>query len=418
MTKPSRSSRQPSRSGSNRPERPGRAKPSRADKPRRDGKPNRADKFDRDDRPSRDDRPNRADKFSRDDRPKRAGQLNRDDHPKRAGKSNRTDQSNRSEYADRNAGRSEGGDRPNPSDRYSRRGNRAERPSSRTERPEQAPSDGFESDAFEAESPDLIYGRHAVRAVLEGDAANLGQGDADGHNNRSINRIWVIARLRHEPPFQALLQEAKNGGAIITEVDAQRLGQLTQGANHQGIAAQVAPYEYLELADLIAQAKALSDQPVILAADGLTDPHNLGAIIRSAEAIGAQGLVIPQRRAVGVTSTVMKVAAGALESFRISRVINLNQALAQLKTEGFWVYGTAEDATQSVQQTALAGPIVLVIGAEGTGLSSLTRKHCDALMSIPLVGKTRSLNASVAAGMVLYEVFRQRWVQPQEQTAK
>ncbi len=259
------------------------------------------------------------------------------------------------------------------------------------------------------ESPDLIYGRHAVRAVLEGE--------------RQVNRIWVTARLRYDDQLKPLLDEAKGNGAIIDEVDNQRLNQLTpHGATHQGIAAQISPYDYFPLGNLIdfAQKRALNrgEAPVILLADGITDPHNLGAIIRSAEAMGAQGLVIPQRRAVGITSTVMKVAAGALENLPVSRVVNLNRALKDLKDAGYWIYGTVADAPQFLHKTRLEGPVALVIGAEGSGISALTQRNCDALVSIPLVGATSSLNASVAAGMVLYELFRQRWTAEAKQAAE
>jgi 23S rRNA (guanosine2251-2'-O)-methyltransferase len=241
---------------------------------------------------------------------------------------------------------------------------------------------------------DLIYGRHSVQAALEG--------------KRNLNRVWTTSKLRYDPRFHSLLSAAKANGTVIDEVEPRRLDQLTHGANHQGIVAQVAPYEYLELGDLIEQVKAATEHPVIVAVDGMTDPHNLGAIIRTAEAIGAQGLVIPQRRAVGITSTVVKVAAGALETFPVSRVVNLARALEELKSAGFWIYGTAVNASQPVDTVRFNGPIVLVIGAEGEGLSLLTQRCCDVLVSIPLQGNTPSLNASVAAGMVLYEVYRQR----------
>ncbi|MBF2085605.1 MAG: 23S rRNA (guanosine(2251)-2'-O)-methyltransferase RlmB [Thermoleptolyngbya sp. C42_A2020_037] len=254
---------------------------------------------------------------------------------------------------------------------------------------------GNELHESEEASPDLIYGRHTLVAALEGD--------------RQLNRIWVTPRLRYDPRFHTLLQKAKSNGAVIDEVDNRRLDQLTHGATHQGIVAQVAPYEYLELGDLIAQAKAATEQPVLVAVDGITDPHNLGAIIRTAEALGAQGIVIPQRRSVGVTSTVMKVAAGALENLAIARVVNLGRALEALKAEGFWIYGTDAEAGQSINTVTFHKATVLVVGSEGDGLNLLTQRSCDVLVSIPLRGKTASLNASVAAGMALYEVYRQRW---------
>ncbi len=247
----------------------------------------------------------------------------------------------------------------------------------------------------ETEDSDLIYGRHPVLSVLE--------------NQHQLNRIWITTRLRYDSRFHSLLLQAKGNGTVIDEVEPKRLDQITQQANHQGVAAQVAPYAYHDLSELIERAKSVSEAPVIVAADSITDPHNLGAIIRTAEAIGTQGLVIPQRRAVGITSSVIKVAAGALETFPVARVVNFSRALEELKASGFWVYGTASNASQPLHTSQFTGPIVLVVGAEGEGLSLLTQRCCDVLVSIPLAGNTPSLNASVAAGMALYEIYRQRW---------
>jgi 23S rRNA (guanosine2251-2'-O)-methyltransferase len=253
------------------------------------------------------------------------------------------------------------------------------------------PSESTES----TEDTDLIYGRHPVLSALK--------------NERGLNRIWITNRLRYDASFHYLLLQAKENGTVIDEVEPKRLDHITNGSNHQGVAAQVAPYAYIELPDLIEQAKAKSvTDPVIVVADGITDPQNLGAIIRTAEAIGAQGLVIPQRRAVGITSTVVKVAAGALENFAVARVVNLSRALEELKAAGFWIYGTAASGSEPLHTINFNGPIVLVIGSEGEGLGMLTQRSCDVLVSIPLQGKTPSLNASVAAGMALYEVYRQR----------
>jgi len=248
--------------------------------------------------------------------------------------------------------------------------------------------------ANEPEDIDLIYGRHPVLAALE--------------SQRNLNRVWIVPQLRYDSRFHSLLLQAKASGTVIDEVNQQRLNQITQRANHQGVAAQVAPYEYMDLEVLLAQAQAASEQPVLVAANGIADPHNLGAIIRTAEALGAQGLLIPQRRAVGITSTVAKVAAGALENFSVARVINLNQALEQLKAAGFWIYGMASTASVALATVEFTGPTVLVVGSEAEGLSLLTQRHCDVLVSIPLQGKTPSLNASVATAMGLYEIFRQR----------
>jgi 23S rRNA (guanosine2251-2'-O)-methyltransferase len=269
------------------------------------------------------------------------------------------------------------------------------KPISRTLRPSRQFSQPAPAIQSTTEDNDLIYGRHPVLTALE--------------NHRELNRVWITSRLRYDPRFHHLILQAKDNGTVIDEVEPKRLDQITEGANHQGIAAQIAPHAYMELHELINQAKTVNE-PVIVVADSITDPHNLGAIIRTAEAIGAQGLVIPQRRAAGITSTVVKVAAGALENFPVARVVNLSRALEELKEAGFWIYGTAASGSEPLHTINFSGPIVLVIGAEGEGLSMLTQRSCDVLVSIPLQGKTPSLNASVAAGMALYEIYRQRSV--------
>jgi 23S rRNA (guanosine2251-2'-O)-methyltransferase len=241
---------------------------------------------------------------------------------------------------------------------------------------------------------DLIYGCHPALTALQ--------------TERQLNRIYITAKLAHDHRFVSLLSSAKANGTVIDIVDVNRLNQITNSANHQGIALTTAPYKYIELPELITQAKQETDSPVIIIADGINDPHNLGAIIRTAEALGMQGLVIPQRRAVGVTSTVIKVAAGALEYFSVARVVNLNQAIAQLKEAGFWIYGTTVETSNYLHRTKLEGAIALVIGSEEKGLSPSTEKACDFLVSIFLRGQTPSLNASVAAAICLYEIARQR----------
>ena len=255
---------------------------------------------------------------------------------------------------------------------------------------------GIAAPVHNPENPDIVYGRHAVEAVLNGD--------------RSVNRVWVTARLRYAPDFLPLIDEAKAAGAVVDEVDNTRLDRITDNGRHQGIAIQVSAYEYADIDELIASAKEKSANPVIVIADGITDPHNLGAIIRSAAALGAQALVIPQRRAAGITATVAKVAAGTLEILPVARVVNLNRALEKIKEAGFWVYGTMAGASDAIHKTKFSGAIALVVGAEGEGLSLSIQKNCDFLVSIPLEGKVDSLNASVATGMALYEIFRQRWV--------
>lgn len=390
--------------------RPDRAEPkSRAFEP----KPGRFDRqsFDRQNRSDRDSRPDRDNRFQRPghfDRDGHTGDMDAGDRPGRSG-----DRPRPSPSGDSNA-RSGRFKSPRPAGRggafkINPRFRQQSPESSRTEfQPRQAPRNHADSEYAAPlsdpqgfgdshdESPDLIYGRHPVIAALNG--------------NRSLNRVWITRQLRYDPRFHQLLNQAKATGVVVDEVSPLRLDQLTDRANHQGIAAQVAPYVYLDLADLIDQAKAASEQPVLILAEGLTDPHNLGAIIRTSEALGVQGLIIPQRRAVGITSTVAKVAAGALETFPVARVVNISRALEDLRTAGFWIYGLVGNGTQPLHQQEFNGPVVLVVGAEGEGLNLLTQKNCDSLVMIPLQGRTDSLNASVALGMGLYEVFRQRWM--------
>jgi 23S rRNA (guanosine2251-2'-O)-methyltransferase len=352
----------------------------------RDDKP----KFDRDDRSSsyggkrdfnRDDKPkfDRGERsssyggkrdFNRDDKPK----FDRDDRSSSFGGKRDFNRDAKPRFDRDNRSSSFGGERNN-------RGGWQDRP---------AP------EVTEEEVTDYLYGKHSVFTAIE--------------NERQINRIWVLSKLRHHPAFFTLIAQAKANGTVIDEVDNQRLGYLANGGNHQGIVAQVAPHDYLELEELIERAKTASDRPIIVILDGITDPQNLGSIVRSAEALGVQGVVIPQRRAVGITSTVLKVAAGALEHLPVARVVNLSRAMEQLKEAGFWIYGTTAEAESAIYNVDFTDrrPIAIAIGSEGEGLSLLTQKGCDHLVSIPLTGKTPSLNAANAAAMCLYEISRQR----------
>jgi len=243
---------------------------------------------------------------------------------------------------------------------------------------------------------DLIWGRHPAQAALE--------------SGRPIHRIWCTAELRHTPRFLQLLREAKASGVLVEEVTWARLGQLTSGAVHQGIVLQSAAADTLDLPSLIEGCRQIGEPPLLMAIDGLTDPHNLGAIVRSAEALGAHGMVLPQRRCAGLTGSVAKVAAGALEHLPVARVVNLNRALDTLKQEGYRVIGLAAEGNLTLEEADLDGPLVLVTGSEGDGLSMLTRRSCDQLVRIPLRGSTPSLNASVATALLLYEIARRGWM--------
>ncbi|MEM9136995.1 MAG: 23S rRNA (guanosine(2251)-2'-O)-methyltransferase RlmB [Cyanobacteria bacterium P01_F01_bin.42] len=277
---------------------------------------------------------------------------------------------------------------------------RERRPSDGQERKQRGGQEWKQRSSHEPEAytdrnrDDLIFGRHTVMSAMS--------------HQRPLNRIWLLPQLKRNPKFSELLSQCKAQGAVIDETSTLRLDQLTQHANHQGIVAQVGACKYLNLEELIHTAREKTDAPVLVAVDGITDPHNLGAIIRSAEAMGAQGIVLPQRRAASVGATVAKVAAGALDSLPIARVVNLNQALESLKKSSFWVYGLTLDADAPINSVNFSGAIVLLIGSEGRGLSSVTQKHCDGSVKIPLTGETESLNASVAAGIGIYEIFRQR----------
>ena len=203
-----------------------------------------------------------------------------------------------------------------------------------------------------------------------------------------------------------MLKDLKSKGVLIEEVSWNRLSQLTYGASHQGISLQLASSKTISLEQLIDFSKHNCANPTILALDGITDPHNVGAIIRSAEAFDCKGIIIPQRRSAGLTGTVAKVAAGALEHIQISRVVNLNRALEELKKNGFLVVGLSGDGPLSISNFQEKSPLVVIVGSEEKGISLLTQKKCDYLLSIPLKGKTSSLNASVAAAISLFHLTR------------
>ena len=237
---------------------------------------------------------------------------------------------------------------------------------------------------------DWIWGKHSVFETLS--------------NERAINRIWCTSEIFSSEKFYILLKDIKSKGVLVEEVSWNRLSQLTLGASHQGIALQLAYSKTISLEKLINFSKKNSTNPIILALDGITDPHNVGAIIRSAEAFDCKGIIIPQRRSAGLTGTVAKVAAGALEHLPVSRVVNLNRALDQLKKNGFLVIGLSGDGPLSISKFEEKRPIVVVVGAEDKGISLLAQKKCDLLLRIPLKGKTSSLNASVAAAISLFHL--------------
>jgi len=237
---------------------------------------------------------------------------------------------------------------------------------------------------------DWIWGKHSVFEAL--------------NSERPINRIWCTTEIFSSEKFYILLKNLKSKGVLVEEVSWSRLSQLTFGASHQGVVLQLASSKTISLEKLIDFSKKSSAYPIILALDGITDPHNVGAIIRSAEAFDCKGIIIPQRRSAGLTGTVAKVAAGALEHLPVSRVVNLNRALEELKKHGFLVMGLSGDGQLSISKFHEKTPLVVIIGAEDKGISLLTQKKCDFLVKIPLKGKTSSLNASVAAAISLFHL--------------
>ena len=238
----------------------------------------------------------------------------------------------------------------------------------------------------------LIYGRNPVREAFRA--------------GKTTEKIFFVKGER-DARLSALFSEAKEKGVPVEYVERAVMDKLTGGGNHQGIAARVTDFSYSTLDDILALAKSRGEKALIVLLDGITDPHNFGAIVRSAECFGAHGIVIPSRRSVGVTDTVVKVASGATEHMLIAKVTNINDAIRELKERNVWVYA-CDFGGEHPKSVDFREDTALVVGSEGTGIHRLTRELCDGVVTIPEYGKINSLNASVAAGIVLYETARQR----------
>ncbi|HHY71833.1 MAG TPA: 23S rRNA (guanosine(2251)-2'-O)-methyltransferase RlmB [Bacillus bacterium] len=223
---------------------------------------------------------------------------------------------------------------------------------------------------------------------------------------RDINKIW-IAEGAGRGQMQQVIQLAKQAGVIVQYVPKQKLDQTVSG-NHQGVAASVAAYQYAELDDLFSAAAARNEDPFFLILDEIEDPHNLGSILRTADAAGVHGVIIPKRRAVGLTAAVAKASTGAIEHVPVARVTNLARTMEELKEKGVWIVGTDAKGTQDFRQMDGKMPVAIVIGSEGKGIGRLIGEKCDFLVRLPMVGKVTSLNASVAASLLMYEVYRKR----------
>ena len=223
---------------------------------------------------------------------------------------------------------------------------------------------------------------------------------------RTIDKLFILENCQ-DGPIKSILREASKQDVIVQKVSRERLDQMSQTHNHQGVIAFAAAYDYATVEDILKAARDKNEQPFIFMLDGIEDPHNLGAIIRTANLAGAHGVIIPKRRAVGLTSTVAKTSAGALNYTPVAKVTNLTATMEELKKEGLW-FVCADMGGSSMYECNLKGPIGLVIGNEGEGVSRLVREHCDIGASIPMKGDIDSLNASVAAGVLAYEIVRQR----------
>lgn len=243
------------------------------------------------------------------------------------------------------------------------------------------------------ETEGQLEGRNALQEALK--------------SGRTVDKVFIAAG-ETDRGLQRLAAEAKEAGAVVVPVDRRKLDAMSFTRAHQGVIALVAAHVYYSIDDILEEAAFRGEAPLIVICDELSDPHNLGAILRSAECAGAHGVIIPKRRSVGLTATVAKASAGAIEYMKVARVTNINNAIAELKEKGVWVFGTAAEGSIPMYQANLTVPAAIVIGNEGDGMSQLVRKNCDVMLNIPMKGHISSLNASAAASILLYEALRQR----------
>ena len=225
-------------------------------------------------------------------------------------------------------------------------------------------------------------------------------------SGRSVDKI-LVKKGKYEGSIVPIIKKAKDAGIIIQEVERAKLDQIAEGENHQGVIAYVSAYDYVSVKDILDKAREKNEPPFVIICDKITDPHNLGAILRTANCVGAHGVIIPKRRAVGLTATVAKTSAGAVNYTPVAKVTNIAKTIEELKKEGMWFVCADMDGTPYYQMD-LKGPMGLVIGNEGEGVSRLIKETCDFVASIPMKGDIDSLNASVAAGVLAFEVVRQR----------
>ena len=240
---------------------------------------------------------------------------------------------------------------------------------------------------------DQVEGRNSVTELLK--------------SGKDINKLYVQKKEKHGS-INEIIKLAKQNKVVITELDRAKLDQMSESHNHQGVIAIVPPYEYCDVDEILEYAKSKNESPFILILDGIEDPHNLGSIIRTAECSGVHGIIIPKRRSVQVNATVNKTSAGAAQYVKVARVNNLTETIKYLKENDVWIYGTDIEGKCYYNEQKYNGGVAIVIGSEGFGMSRLVKENCDFLVKIPMVGKINSLNASVSAGILMYEVFNQR----------
>ncbi|MEG0778027.1 MAG: 23S rRNA (guanosine(2251)-2'-O)-methyltransferase RlmB [Oscillospiraceae bacterium] len=246
---------------------------------------------------------------------------------------------------------------------------------------------------FENDREDIIEGRNAVIEALRA--------------GRVIDKVF-IAKGETDKTLGHIASTARDAGCVVVDADRRKLDSMSRTHSHQGVIALAAMREYCAVSDILAIAAERGEPPFVVVCDEISDPQNLGAIIRTSEAAGVHGIIIPKRRSAGVTSIVEKTSAGAAEHMAVARVANLTTAIKELQQAGLWVYGTAADGASPLWQTDLKGPICVVIGSEGEGMGRLISETCDFLVSIPMKGRVSSLNAGAAAAVLIYEVLRQR----------
>ena len=223
---------------------------------------------------------------------------------------------------------------------------------------------------------------------------------------RTIDKLYVQENI-NDGPIRTILSKAKEAGCVVSFISKEKMNEMSETHRHQGVIACAAAFPYVEIDDMLAWAEEKGEKPFLVILDGIEDPHNLGAIIRTAEVAGAHGVIIPKRRSSGLTATVMKASAGALNYMPVAKVTNLSRTIEELKEKGLW-FVCADMDGESMYQIDMTGPICLIVGSEGEGVSRLVKENCDYVAKVPMKGEIESLNASVAAGVLMYETVRQR----------